>query len=56
MLWRYLRVSSSCMACACVCALIFSRALRSWIPTDVTPMGHAAFPTAMPMYISAAFR
>ena len=56
MLWRYLRVSSSCMACACVCALIFSRALRSWMPTDVTPMGHAAFPTAMPMYMSAAFR
>ena len=55
MLCRYLRVSSSCIACACVCAPIFSRAERSWMPTDVTPMGHAAFPTAMPMYMSAAF-
>jgi hypothetical protein len=25
---------------------IFSRALRSWMPTDVTPIGHGALPMA----------
>ena len=55
-LWRYFRVSSSCMAWAWVCAPIFSRAERSWIPTIVTPMGHAALPMAMPTYASAAAR
>ena len=53
---KYFRVSSSCMACACDCAPIFSRAERSWMPTDVTPIGHGALPIATPTYTSAAWR
>ena len=47
---RNFRVASSFMMWACPCWFmtweIFSRALRSWIPTLVTPMGHGALPIA----------
>ena len=43
MLCRNLRVTSSLMMCAWPLSLSwsFSRADRSWMPTMVTPMGHA---------------
>ena len=36
------------------CEKIFSRAARSWIPTIVTPIGQAALPMDMMMYLSDA--
>lgn len=33
---------------------IFVRAARSWIPMDVTPIGHGAFPMASSTYSSFA--
>ena len=46
---KYLRCSSLFMTCATFALPIFSRPYRAWIPTMVTPIGHAALPMAKSM-------
>eukprot|EP00920_Eleutheroschizon_duboscqi_P002610 GHVT01006141.1.p1 GENE.GHVT01006141.1~~GHVT01006141.1.p1 ORF type:complete len:172 (+),score=33.98 GHVT01006141.1:706-1221(+) len=50
----YFLVVSSLRTCATWEEKIFERPARSWMPTIVTPIGHAAFPIASSMYASCA--
>jgi hypothetical protein len=54
MLCKNLRVTSSPITCPLSLSWSFSRALRSWIPTMVTPIGHAALPILNRKYPSFA--
>jgi len=53
--WMYFLCVSSLRTCATLRAKIFSRPVRAWIPTIVTPIGHAALPIAISRYASFAY-